>query len=278
MADYTGHISAWLGKEVIEDPQQLALWTRYLSMARRTEGCTAHARIEKTEAGEPVMHVSAIEGHQLWAPRYEHGPNPMIALDSRVLTSLLQPLTANRFLDIACGTGRWMRHLHERGGVVIGIDLCREMLEVAGQCPGLKDRCVLADATSLPIASEAIDVTLCSLALGYLSDLNRVLFEMARVTRRGGRIIISDLHPAASSAGWKRSFRSDSGVYEIDHATYSKAEVCQAGTKAALCLKQQRTECFSESERRLFEIAGKSELFDQISKIPALWVTVWTKQ
>jgi SAM-dependent methyltransferase len=224
------------------------------------------------------MRVSAIEGHQLWAPRYEQVLNPIIALDSRVLAKFLEPIRSNTFLDVACGTGRWMRYLREREGTVMGIDLCREMLDVATQNWDLMGRCVLADAASLPIATNSVDVTLCSLALGYLPDLNRTLCEMGRVTRADGRIIISDVHPFALSMGWKRSFRADSDIYEIDHATYSEAQVCAAGTMAGLRLKQQLSSFFDDPERSLFEAAGKGGIFDQLSTIPALWVTIWTRQ
>ena len=51
------------------------------------------------------MRVSAIEGHRNWAPIYDTGPNPLLALETRVLSEKLSPFDAPRFLDVACGPG-----------------------------------------------------------------------------------------------------------------------------------------------------------------------------
>src|SRR4051794_14130921 len=144
------------------------------------------------------MLVQALEGHRIWSAEYDAQPNPLLALETRLLRNYIEPLAGCAFLDVAAGTGRWMRIAQSRGARVYGVDLCREMLECAIQKPGLAGRLALADACELPLRSSSIDLAVCSFAFGYFSDLRSAIHEMARVARS---IIISDLHPEASVAG-----------------------------------------------------------------------------
>jgi ubiquinone/menaquinone biosynthesis C-methylase UbiE len=223
------------------------------------------------------MRVSAMEGHTIWAHLYDAEINPLLALDTRVASKFMGPVPFMRFVDVACGTGRWMCYLCDRGGNVFGGDACEAMLTVAKQKRGLRDRCVLAEAACLPFIEGFADVTICSFAAGYLPDLTVAARELARVTRRGGRVIVSDLHPFAIAAGWTRSFRTGSSVYEIEHFKYSDEQFRSAGERAGLSLEHQLDVSFGEPERALFKRAGKEDLFYEISKVPAVWIGVWQK-
>jgi malonyl-CoA O-methyltransferase len=224
------------------------------------------------------MRVSSLEGHAIWASRYDTEPNPLLALEARTLCRFMEPVPFRRFVDVACGTGRWMSYLHARGGYVLGSDACEPMLKVAESKRGLRGKCVLADSTLLPFARLLADVTLCSFAAGYVPDVARLVYELAATTRHGGRVIVTDLHPLAAAAGWKRSFRIGTSVYDIEHLEHSEEELFAAGECADLRLEFHLHASFGEPERVLFERAGKGEVFDEVSTIPAVWIAVWRKQ
>jgi malonyl-CoA O-methyltransferase len=223
------------------------------------------------------MRVSPLEAHEIWAPRYDSDINPLLALETRSLIELLGPVASRRFLDVACGTGRWMRYLEEHGGAVFGADLCQAMLRAGTLRDGTAGRHVQAEATLLPFPDSFADTTLCALAAGYLPDLRATLCELARVTRPGGRVIVTDLHPAAIDAGWTRSFRAGSRLYEIDHFAHTDNDFRQAGENAGLTLCRQLDAHFSDPERELFQAAGKERVFQVVSRIPAVWIGVWGK-
>lgn len=224
------------------------------------------------------MRVPVLEGHKLWAPTYDASLNPVVALESRMLADLLRrPISGRRFIDVACGTGRWMSHLRQYGGAVFGADASPEMLAHASYKNGLYGRLVLADAARLPFKDRFADVTLCSFAAAYFPSLGAAMAEMARITRRGGRIVLSDLHPAGVAAGWTRSFRSDESVYELEHSSPSLDEFRTAGKEANLQLRLQMDAHFGEPERLIFRAAGKAQAFAELSLTPAVWIGIWNK-
>jgi malonyl-CoA O-methyltransferase len=223
------------------------------------------------------VRVSAAEGHRLWASSYDAGLNPLLSLESRLVLERLVPMGGARFLDVACGTGRWMRIARQCGAHVLGFDFCREMLLEASRKPGLAGRLSLADACRVPVADSVADLTLCSFALGYVASPQRTIAEMARVARRGARIIVTDLHPAAIAAGWTRSFRTAGRVYEIDHHPHPIPAWEAAGESAGLSLDWRLEGCFDAPEQEIFHQAGKDSSFAEMSRIPALLAMCWTK-
>lgn len=223
-----------------------------------------------------------MEGHRIWAPSYDAGPNPMLALETRLVLERLRPLVASRFLDVACGTGRWMllarQFLMEQpGSQVFGVDVCPEMLLEASRKPGLGGRLSLADACRIPLADSAVELTLCSFALGYIASPYQAIAEMARVSRKGGRVVVTDLHPCALAAGWTRSFRSNGQVYAIDHHSHAIAAWEAAAESAGLSLDWVLEAPFGEPEREIFRGAGKYSSFPEVSRIPALLGMSWIK-
>ena len=224
------------------------------------------------------MRVSASQGHTLWAPFYDATPNPVLALEARILRGVLPPLAPRLFVDVACGTGRWMAYLRERDARVIGLDLCAEMLAQAAVKPGLRGRLAIAEAAQLPLENEVADVALCSFAAGYISQLGKVVAEMARITKCGGRVILTDLHPEAVAAGWTRSFRIACEVYDMEHFARPLEDIRSAGQDAGLCLHIQIESGLGDPERLIFRMAGKEHLFEEAARVPAVWACIWNKR
>jgi len=96
---------------------------------------------------------------------------------------------AMRLLDVGCGTGLVTHRLAAAGGQVVGVDLSPAMLEQARRSRG--DATFLQmDARDLYLQDAAFDaVTLCQV-LSYQLHPQRVLDEVRRVLRRGGRLVV----------------------------------------------------------------------------------------
>ena len=162
-----------------------------------------------------VAAIGVREAYALWAPTYAKQVSPLLELQERSLEPLIPALHGRRLLDVACGTGRWLKRLAARGPrSATGVDLSHPMLQRA-QCEiALPKQLLCADGCALPLRDRCADIVLCSLTLDHVSNLAAFLCEMARVTDDGGVLLLSDFHPDAHARGWKRSFQSALGTIQ----------------------------------------------------------------
>ena len=99
---------------------------------------------------------------------------------------------AARALDVATGTGDLAVELAARGARVTGLDFSERMLELArDKAPGID--WVQGNALELPYADGEFDAVTVGFGARNFSDLDRGLAELARVTRRGGRVVILEI-------------------------------------------------------------------------------------
>jgi malonyl-CoA O-methyltransferase len=219
--------------------------------------------------------IDPVEGHRLWAESYDSDLNPLLALERRVLQPHLDRLEGKFVVDVGCGTGRWLSVVSAAGATFAGLDLTPQMLERAAAKPGLQGRLARADAERLPFGAAVADITLCSFCISYVRDLPAVFAELGRITRVQGRVIVSDIHPAAIAAGWKRTFRGAGRTYEMRIEPRPSKDTLRAGVQAGLTLWRVLEPRFGEAELELFERAGKADTFEAVSRVPALLITLW---
>ena len=170
----------------------------------------------------PALDVEA--GYARWSASYDAGPNPLIRAEEPVVRRMIDDVPTGVALDAACGTGRHTAYLRERGHRVIGVDTTPEMLALA--------RARVPDADlrpgrleTLPLDDASVDVAVCALALMHVPDVGIAITELARVVRPGGRLILSDLHPAMQVLGGSAFFvRPDgqAGNVRSHHHTHGR--------------------------------------------------------
>jgi hypothetical protein len=100
---------------------------------------------------------------------------------------------------------------------------------------------------------------------------------MARLAAPGGRVVLSDIHPGALAAGWKRTFRADDALYEIDHTPYAESHLLDLAAAAGLLLSRTYSFFFGIRERATFRRLGKLHLYEAAAKLPAVWAAIWRK-
>lgn len=130
-----------------------------------------------------------------WAPFY----NLSTALLSRLpekAAAAARLEKGSKVLDVATGTGRYAFAFARRGHGVTGVDLSEDMLAVAKKNNRYANaRFLIADATRLPFKDNSFDASCIAFSLHMMPPevREKALREMARVTKRGGTIIIVDL-------------------------------------------------------------------------------------
>jgi ubiquinone/menaquinone biosynthesis C-methylase UbiE len=225
--------------------------------------------------GESLMTVTAEQGYEIWSERYDADPNPLLALETRVLLPRLGDLARKIVIDAASGTGRWMSIASAMGAHAFGIDSSPRMLAVAARKTALRGRLIQSDLRALPFPSGFADLALCSFALSYLPFAAGAFGELARVSRR---MIVSDLHPSAMLKGWKRSFHSGGKTWNIDHYYHRRGELEQTARAARMRLEWTLEAAFDLPELVHFEAAGKRMLFEEAARTPALFAASWIRE
>lgn len=222
--------------------------------------------------------VSVVEGHSLWAQTYDLAPNPLLALEERIVAGLLPEVDGKFVLDVACGTGRCLRKLKAQGATrALGLDLSAEMLAQASRKLALKGSLVRGDARALPLPSGIADLIVSSFAVGYIDDLASFAGELSRVARPGGRIIVSDFHPSNHSRRWRRTFRMGAEVLEIRSFIRSTTQICAEFEAAGLELETCLEPCFDEPERHYFDQCGRGHLFEGARSGAAIFICVFKR-
>ena len=136
--------------------------------------------------------------------------------------------SSSRLLDVATGTGAQAFAFAGKVREVVGIDLSGAMLRVAqrkNRFPNVTFQ--QADAAHLPFEDESFDASCVSFALHEMpvSIRERVVREMARVTKPGGSVIIADYAlPRNRVVRWLAYHIIK--LYERDHyASFVKTDV-----------------------------------------------------
>jgi 2-polyprenyl-3-methyl-5-hydroxy-6-metoxy-1,4-benzoquinol methylase len=121
---------------------------------------------------------------------------PQIQAVRAVAAEALRPEPGQRLLDAGCGVGEVARSLAARiapGGEVVAVDASATTVEAAAaRHDGSAVRYEVADVLALPFADGEFDGVRCERVLQHVSDPDAAIRELARVTRRGGRVVLVD--------------------------------------------------------------------------------------
>jgi ubiquinone/menaquinone biosynthesis C-methylase UbiE len=128
------------------------------------------------------------------------GRTPAQARLRRRFLKFIPVRSGQRVLEVGCGTGVVIRDLAAlvgRRGEVVGVDMSRRLLERARAlcrptARGTRIALRVADGACLPFASDRFDAALAITVILHVADPLRVVREMTRVTRPGGRVGLQD--------------------------------------------------------------------------------------
>jgi SAM-dependent methyltransferase len=120
----------------------------------------------------------------------------------RELVRFAAPGRDERWLEAACGPGLIARRLAAEAGHVVGVDATPAMVELARrEAAGLGNvEFMVGDAAALALPDAGFDGAVTRFSLHHIPVPGRVVAELARVVRPGGKVVIAD-HLADADAG-----------------------------------------------------------------------------
>lgn len=114
----------------------------------------------------------------------------------------LAPRAGERVLDVATGTGWTARNAARFGAYVSAVDFAPAMIEAARRLSEHEPKIAfsLADAEALPFGAGAFDRVISTFGVMFAPDQAASASELARVCKRGGRLVLATWVPGGSVA------------------------------------------------------------------------------
>ena len=179
-----------------------------------------------------------------WAASYDADRNATRDLDAEVVRAAPLRLDGRDALELGCGTGKNTVWLAGRARSLVALDFSEGMLARA------RERLTAAAAAHVrfvrhdvrdpwPVADAAVDVVVGNLVLEHVADLAPVCAEAARVLRRGGQLLLCELHPERQRRGGQAHF-TDAATGVTTHVPafrHTVSEFVNAGLAAGLALR-----------------------------------------
>lgn len=179
--------------------------------------------------------------YAIFAPIYDTVVFPFRKL-RRQVASVIDLPPGSRLLDVATGTGQQAFAFAGKVREVVAIDLSEAMLRIARRKNRFPNASFQeADAAELPFEDGSFDASCISFALHEMPSTvrNRVVREMARVTKPGGSIIVVDYALPQGRMASAIAYHLIK-LYERDHyATFVTADVAALLKSAGIEVSKQ---------------------------------------
>jgi SAM-dependent methyltransferase len=130
------------------------------------------------------------------------------------LEGLIQDLSAERVLEVGCGTGHWLEGLSSPARWVVGLDFSAGMLTQAGMQKNSPDL-LQGRAEELPFPVGSFDLVFCVNAIHHFQRQNDFIGQARRVLRPGGALAVLGMNPHNHRNDWY-VYKYFEGTFETD--------------------------------------------------------------
>ena len=118
------------------------------------------------------------------------------------IVRIISPAKGKKVLDIACGQGLFSESVMEKGASVIGVDISKELIDLAKNRLKTKvskeDLFLVSPADkmlSMGIKESSCDSAMCILAAQNIKEFDAVVKETAKILKPKGKFVIVLNHP-----------------------------------------------------------------------------------
>lgn len=209
------------------------------------------------------------------ARRYDRANHVLsLGIDTRWRKKAVRAAGARKgtkVLDLACGTGDLTFEFQRAVApvAVTGADFSEGMLRVARQKAAKRQaptKFEFADALDLPYLDRSFDVTSMAFGIRNVDDPVHCLREMARVTKRGGRVIVLEF--GQPTGAWGKMYR-----------TYSRQIIPRVGGwitgKRDAYEYLPRTAAAFPAGPAFLQLMGDADVFAEVRGVPLSGGVAW---
>ena len=106
------------------------------------------------------------------------------------------PVEGKMVLDVGCGSGLFFPYVAEKAQLVVGVDISHGLLLKAKMYAAKSVLVLQADADCLPFRNFVFDAIFSFTMLQNMPNPSETLTEIKRLTKAGGRIVLTGLKKA----------------------------------------------------------------------------------
>ena len=222
------------------------------------------------------------KAYDIWSETYDtESDNLVFKLEEEILDSLFKKtdLSGKLVLDYGCGTGRnWERLLSFHPENITGCDISPKMLEQLNSKYPAFDAYLIKKISSLPFKSGSFNFILSTLVIAQVNNLEEVFREWSRILKPGGKILLTDLHPAILSAGGKRTFEKDGRTYEVKNYIHPIEEIKNLCRKLNMDVAGFEERLISENSKGFYGGKNALHIYERFSGMPLVYGMLIEKQ
>ncbi|SMC53901.1 class I SAM-dependent methyltransferase [Primorskyibacter flagellatus] len=203
------------------------------------------------------MDIKAVESsYARWAPIYDNTFGAITKAGRRRAVTYISA-QGGKVLEVGVGTGLSLEHYSDQTRVT-GIDFSKEMLRKARAKVALMrlrhvESLRQMDARALDFPDNSFDIVAAMHVLSVVPEPEKVMAEIARVCRPGGKVVITNhfarskgvlgavanlASPFANLLGWHSDFEIETVLQEPDLQIEEKRALPPLGVMTFLVLKK----------------------------------------
>ncbi|MFD2740028.1 class I SAM-dependent methyltransferase [Sulfitobacter aestuarii] len=205
------------------------------------------------------MDIKSVQtSYARWAPVYDKSFGALTSSGRRSAVDYINA-RQNSVLEVGVGTGLSLAHYHGNTRVT-GIDFSAEMLEKARRKVAEQDLHNVVDlrqmdARNLDFPDASFDTVAAMHVLSVVPEPERVMCEIARVTKPGGKVVITNHFtrrqgvlgtlerlsaPFANVIGWHSDFEIETVLQEPDLVIEQQRPLPPMGMMTLLVLEKKQ--------------------------------------